>query len=1003
MIGDSDGRYEPPDRGKIIITDEVNMEFSGNGKSDETGGIEKIIKQKNKYSSTDQGPYYVFVQSKEGNIGKFHKISTARLILNAEPEIRDNILNISVTGRNKVKVELNSFNSANKLVESKVFQEKNYEAYIPTFFTYKKSVIKSIDKDIKDDDLLNIIKPKYGNNFKVYEVRRIKRKVNGELLPTMAVIVTFKGQMIPKQVVIEKIIYDVEIYVPRVIQCRQCMRYGHVSAQCRGNVRCGKCGNEHETNSCNSQLTSCILCRGSHEATDRKNCEEFHRQKQIKTYMATENLSYSEANKKYDHSYATVTKNVNKSTHYSVPVKRRRNLEGYPNYPRSGYSFEHKEILSSPSTSSQPRFVRRCFYVVRLYKNKIIYIMRPGAKKSVVWEYFIKNENQTGTCKLCKKIIKCFGGTTNLRQHLLRIHPTQMLENEPPANTEINQNVENIMQPEVENTNKLAVPGTSGTNLKRANEGMSKDTRPQKQLKLFGVKKVHELSESDLNKLDVKLLKLITHDYQPLSIVEDKGFIEYSRALQPLYKLPSRKKLTYEILPKYYTESASTLKITLSKVENIAVTTDIWTSDSNVAYITVTAHFTHESNLCARVLCTKGMSGSHTSEKIADELTSIFNDWNIGNKIITVVSDNGANIKKAITHNLQKHHHPCVAHTLNLSVSEAILKNDSLSSVLTKCRALVGYFKHSVVASDRLKTIQMQMGLTILKVKQDVSTRWNSCYIMLQRLINIKDSLSIVVTDLPKSPQFLNAEEWKIIVDCVKVLKPANDITTIVSSERYPTMSLIVPLIRGLQYALVNIHTETEVGQTLKTTLLDVVSRRLGHLEKNKIVAKATFLDPRFKKVVFGSEENSTNAQTWVTEELNQRIAERKAVSDQEVSPQPQHSSDVEEISIWTQFDKKMAEKKICSTPTSIGILMIRQYLELPAVDRKNNPLNFWVKHKEVLPELYDLAIKYLCVPATSVPSERVFSKTGQITNLRRNRLAPKNLDQIIFLNSCEL
>ncbi|KAF0682248.1 zinc finger BED domain-containing protein 1-like [Aphis craccivora] len=53
-----------------------------------------------------------------------------------------------------------------------------------------------------------------------------------------------------------------------------------------------------------------------------------------------------------------------------------------------------------------------------------------------------------------------------------------------------------------------------------------------------------------------------------------------------------------------------------------------------------------------------------------------------------------------------------------------------------------------------------------------------------------------------------------------------------------------------------------------------------------------------------------------------------------------------------------------------------------------------------ILPELYKLQQKYLCIPATSVPSERVFSKAGLLTNDRRNRLSPKNLNYIIFLNS---
>lgn len=40
-----------------------------------------------------------------------------------------------------------------------------------------------------------------------------------------------------------------------------------------------------------------------------------------------------------------------------------------------------------------------------------------------------------------------------------------------------------------------------------------------------------------------------------------------------------------------------------------------------------------------------------------------------------------------------------------------------------------------------------------------------------------------------------------------------------------------------------------------------------------------------------------------------------------------------------------------------------------------------------------------LYIPATSVPSESVFSKPGQIVSARRNRLLPDNVDKLIFLN----
>lgn len=53
-------------------------------------------------------------------------------------------------------------------------------------------------------------------------------------------------------------------------------------------------------------------------------------------------------------------------------------------------------------------------------------------------------------------------------------------------------------------------------------------------------------------------------------------------------------------------------------------------------------------------------------------------------------------------------------------------------------------------------------------------------------------------------------------------------------------------------------------------------------------------------------------------------------------------------------------------------------------------------------PNLYEIAIKYLSIVGTSVPSERLFSKAGNILTEKRSRLSGTRLSKLIFLSSLD-
>lgn len=650
--------------------------------------------------------------------------------------------------------------------------------------------------------------------------------------------------------------------------------------------------------------------------------------------------------------------------------------------------------------------------------------MKRSGKRSVVWDFLIKKPDNKVSCNICKREFKYTGNTSNLRDHLRRKHPGYLDQEDSDHQREKTprhtltipgtSRDEDINDPSASCSEASEDQGHSSTSNEimttaqvTSNTNTKSLWKKSLQTKLFLTDKKTQLEESEREAIDRSLIKMIVLDFQPLSLVENTGFKEYSKHLQPLYSLPNRKLLSTKMLPGAYNAVRVQLIDILKEVKYLAVTTDIWTSDNNRAYISVTSHFAHNNQLTNAVLATKEIPETHTGINIAAALSDCFDEWDISQKIITIVSDNGANVKNAITEHLHKRHHPCVAHTLNLCLVEALHnKTDEnmkvIEPLIAKCRAIVGHFKHSVVASEKLKSMQRQMGLSELKVKQDVSTRWNSTLLMIERLILIKEPLSAVITSLAKAPEFLGAAEWELLCDWVPILKPMEQMTVELSGEKYPTMSLIIPLVRGLQYSIKNANTVTPSGESLKAYLLETVHKRLAILETNSVCSKATFLDPRFKKSGFGLVANADSVQDLITKELipilnvkNNEVGEGNEAETENVASDPSNGVD-----IWSHFDQKVSSIKTIATPAITAKLIVKQYLELPIIARSQNPMMFWKRHENSMPELYELYQKYSCIPATSVPSERLFSKSGQLTNDRRNRLLPKNLDSILFLNS---
>ncbi|KAI9999491.1 hypothetical protein NQD34_018486 [Periophthalmus magnuspinnatus] len=128
--------------------------------------------------------------------------------------------------------------------------------------------------------------------------------------------------------------------------------------------------------------------------------------------------------------------------------------------------------------------------------------------------------------------------------------------------------------------------------------------------------------------------------------------------------------------------------------------------------------------------------------------------------------------------------------------------NDTLSEIRHKGRKIVGYFKSSTTAKERLSQVQSQMGWPTLKLLQEVETGWNSSDNMLQRLFQEREPVAAALVGLSTDISPLSSHQLHIISDSLKVLAPFNDATIELSEEKCVSGSKVIPMLTMLHTAL---------------------------------------------------------------------------------------------------------------------------------------------------------------------------------------------------------
>ena len=332
--------------------------------------------------------------------------------------------------------------------------------------------------------------------------------------------------------------------------------------------------------------------------------------------------------------------------------------------------------------------------------------------------------------------------------------------------------------------------------------------------------------------------------------------------LEPRYQVPSRPHVT-KICRQIFNSHKKELIAKLDS-PSVSLTTDIWTSRVQQAYLTVTVHFiTEQWVMESKVLLTREMPERHTGINIAERLKEAVREWHITpEKVVAVVRDNAANMVLAIATIGEWNGLGCFGHTLQLAVN-AGLNLSTISRLVASARRLVAHFKHSVISCAALKEKQKTMNIPEHSLIQDVSTRWNSTYLMLERLEEQRWALYAVLHDDLVTRQEhrvldLKADQWELLKQVVPTLKPLQVATTALCLDQNVSASLIFPVINGLltKHLLIEAQDLAPV-KALKELVAKELKRRF-QFDANNVAILASAVDPRYKElhVTFMSDDD---------------------------------------------------------------------------------------------------------------------------------------------------
>ncbi|XP_042604539.1 E3 SUMO-protein ligase ZBED1-like isoform X2 [Cyprinus carpio] len=200
---------------------------------------------------------------------------------------------------------------------------------------------------------------------------------------------------------------------------------------------------------------------------------------------------------------------------------------------------------------------------------------------------------------------------------------------------------------------------------------------------------------------------------------------------------------------------------------------------------------------------------------------------------------------------------------------------------------------------------------------------------------------------------------------------------------------------------------DSELTKTIKAFVLTYLNEKYDNAATDDLLSIASLVDPRFKTRYIKDDKVEAVKSRAVAQMLDEcQSTSQAAPAVPSISLRGGKGdgaaatpAKLQKMTLGSFFKKSYTKSTATSDLTEQQAIEaeLNGYLQVPDADSETNPLEWWKINSAIYPRVSLLAKRYLCIPATSSPSERAFSTGGNIVSCHRAALKPDTVDRLVF------